>query len=676
MAAIQIVGFESGTLVEVGGGTGTCAIDSTTKRSGDYSLRVNPTTTANGYVSVYSHGASGALAVFSLATAYYRFYLNIATLPSSNNEEIAEIFHAGGIKMTVRITSAGKLQAYATDGTTQLGSDGSTTLSAGATWYRIEISCATGTTAAYEVKIDGTSELSGTGNLNAANNAFIRLGKATDRNGKSVDFYYDDVQINDAAFPGAGAVLRMDPDGDGTYTTWTVGAGGGSDWENVDEVPPDNATTYLLSTSTSTNASTVTLESCATVGISGTIAAAKACHFVSRIGSRNGAIRLRVRSNATDYDTGTSYTSVAAWVSVGSVMAVDPATSAAWTTGGLDAAEIGCIEYSANKSGWTAGYMMVEFVAGGAAPQTVNLSTGASTVGGKALSITAGAVTLTLNKGASTASGKALTLTKGAVTLTLNTGASTASGKALTITKGGKTITLAAGASTVSGKALTITTGGKTVTLNVGNSTVSGKALTVTKGGISITLDAGSSLVDGKQLSITPGAYTVDLDTGNSIATGQPLTIAKGGVTVNLDTGASVATGQPLTVSKGAITITLDAGASSVSGKPLTVTPGATIVNLDTGASYVTGLPLTVTPTGIIIALDTGLSYVDGKSLSVLPGGIVVVLGAGNSNVNGLPIGVTATAAPGHRHLIPLPEEDEAELMIVLLLGWKEFIDD
>ena len=366
MARLNFAGVETRSLSEFTT-SGTVSAVTTPVRTGTHALRANPTTTAAGY------GQLGTLNVFGLqvtdvdagAVTYLAFYFQYATKPAANSEEIAAFYDTvAALKLAVRIDSAGNLMAFAADGTTQLGSTGATTLSAN-TWYLIEASAATGASAAWEIKIDGTSEISGTGSLGTRDAASVRVGKVTNRNGNTVDFFYDDIRWDGAAFPGAGQITRMDMDGDGAYVTWTVGAGAGADWTNVDDLNSaahDDDTTYLLSTLTDGNASTASLVTGAAAGITGTVKSVMNSGFFKRDGA-NAGMTIRLRSGSTDNDTASIYVPTTAYVLLRKLYNTDPATAAAWVLSALDSVEVGAVEKdTGTRSRWTAGGLMVEYV--------------------------------------------------------------------------------------------------------------------------------------------------------------------------------------------------------------------------------------------------------------------------------------------------------------------------
>lgn len=354
MTVLNLCGFESGNANEASSTGGTFSIQSTTKRSGGYALQVNPTTTGTGFYAFSGFLAGGAQAGnFNVAIMYYRFYFNYATKPAANNEIIARALDTGGAtKVTVRIDSSGNLSVWDRS-PTALGT-GSTVLSAG-TFYRIELKVGTETAdvnndGVWELKINGTSEISGSGNTSTVNNATIQLGKAANANSNTIDFFYDDFVADDAAYPGAGQIFRMDPDGGGAYTAWT------GTYADIDEVPHDTDTTYITS-STTGEAETASLESGATAGLVGTPLSVKAMAIVRDEGGAS-AIQVRLRSNTTDTDT-TNADPGATYVTRGRIFNTDPATSAAWVASALDALEVG-VENNANVAvRCTAAYVMV-----------------------------------------------------------------------------------------------------------------------------------------------------------------------------------------------------------------------------------------------------------------------------------------------------------------------------
>jgi len=356
LAILNFCGFESGDSSELNATTGTFSIQNSTVRSGEYALRCNPDTTAVGRVTIVGLTAAGQQQAYSQATVYCRFYFRYATKPAANDEEIFTFFTgAGAMKLALRLDSAGKLVVY--DRSNTKIATGATVLSAN-TWYRIEITSASSATAAYELRIDGSTELSGTLDTIATNHGQIRLGKNSDRNGQSVDLFYDDVLIDSAAFPGAGSVHRMDANTDGTYTAWTSSNGvlTPNIYTELLPVPHDSDLGYIT-TSSSGAAFTAQLESATEAGISGVVKAVKSVAIVRDEGGVS-SISIRLRSGSTDDDT-TANDPGASYTARQKLYETDPATSAVWNTSALDSLQVGVVSAAAVALRCTSAWAMV-----------------------------------------------------------------------------------------------------------------------------------------------------------------------------------------------------------------------------------------------------------------------------------------------------------------------------
>jgi hypothetical protein len=370
MTLFTFTGLETGDSTELTLLAGTASISSAQAYTGTYSLRANPTTTGTGYGEIGGIAASGNSKVDNVGNVTpnvvgFRFYA--ATLPASGSEEIFAISNsAEAAQLTVRVTSAGKLQLYNADGTTQVGGDSTNSIGTGQ-WYRIEVYGEAGTAGTCDGKVylDGNLEITtatGTFAGNTAAHDVALFGKITDRNGQSVDFYYDDMYRGDTQyFASEMRVAYLRVDGNGTYTAFTAGTNS-SNYLEVDETVPDNATTYVQSAAAN-SASTFTLTSTTSAGISGTIRAATFHTYGARVGA--GLTHdTRIRVNSTDYDyADTAWTSTANYFERLVLLEVSPNTSVAWTTSELDGAEVGTEETtgSTNRPRVTAVWASVLF---------------------------------------------------------------------------------------------------------------------------------------------------------------------------------------------------------------------------------------------------------------------------------------------------------------------------
>lgn len=367
MSHQNIVGFETQSTEELFSTAGTYTLQTSVVRTGTCALRTNPTTTAVGSIQIRRHIDGGDVNING-ANLYSAFYFRWDTKPTTNDEPIfVSRDSSSNQKLELRLNSSGNLAAYDSVGT--LLATGSTVLST-ATWYLIGVLVGTGASASWEVRIAGSTEISGsTANLGTSNNAHIRLGKWANRNGNSVDFYYDDCALDTTDWPADGKIVFMLPDSNGTDQDWTIGAGA-DHWSSVDEIPHTSDTDYLVSTLNTAHADTWHLASAATYGIgaSDTIVTAKAIAIARRDGTVGGTVKSRIRQSSTTLDSANNGTG-ATYGLTAKLTDTDPATGVAWTPSGLDSVQVGVVEgETTDKSRVTLGGLMVFYTpaAGGA----------------------------------------------------------------------------------------------------------------------------------------------------------------------------------------------------------------------------------------------------------------------------------------------------------------------
>lgn len=347
------LGFDTQSAHEYLSLTGTAAVQTTTKKTGSAALQVNPVTTAVGYIRVQGIAATGVLGDLSLPTSYAGFWFRAGTLPSTGSEEIARI-DIGGIataKLTVRVTSTGLLEVYASNGTTLLAT-GAVALAVN-TWYFIVIETGTGTNAPFAVTRYSEAEailevISGTGNLATSSAGSMRLGKGTNRTGETVNFYYDSPYLLDQNIgPAYCSLMAVQPE-DGAYNSWDAAGTGApvvhpSTGANLGEIPWVDAAGdgEYNQTSTSGAAATYAAATAAAAGITGLgIAGLKVMAFVKDAGGVT-ALQVRLRSGTTDLDTTSSDPGNAAYVNRQLVAFTDPATLLPWVKAAIDDIEIG-----------------------------------------------------------------------------------------------------------------------------------------------------------------------------------------------------------------------------------------------------------------------------------------------------------------------------------------------
>jgi hypothetical protein len=225
------------------------------------------------------------------------------TVPASASEEILSVYDtASAAKFQLRIDSNKNLSAW--NGATQLGSTGTTVLNA-SQWYCIEVRVGSGVTALWEIRINGASEITATSTLGSSlNTGKWRFGKDANRNSNAVDFYYDDITIDDAAYPGPGSIVRLDPAADVAKTNWLNQAASSTNlFQSVDDLASqaghDTDSTYIVTSTSGVVTYTASFPALSTRQIIGTINEIKFIAFGRDTGTTlTWRISVRPASNA------------------------------------------------------------------------------------------------------------------------------------------------------------------------------------------------------------------------------------------------------------------------------------------------------------------------------------------------------------------------------------------
>lgn len=269
------------------------------------------------------------------------FAMKVDSLPAST-VPFLQLLDAGTVQVDVRLVTDGTLRV--TRNGTTLGTS-TFALSTGQFYY-IEFKCVIhNSTGTYEVRVDGSTKVSGTGadtqnTANATANQ-ISLGAI---NGSTVTTDFDDLYVCDGAgsvnndFLGDRRVDAYLPSGNGNSSQLT-----GSDGNSTDN--------YLLTDDNPANDDTDYVEH-ATVGNKDTYGMADMSHTPSSIsgvqvlasakkddaGARS--IATVTRSGITDFDGATQPLSTS-YAYYADIREVDPNTSAAWTKTNFNASEHG-----------------------------------------------------------------------------------------------------------------------------------------------------------------------------------------------------------------------------------------------------------------------------------------------------------------------------------------------
>lgn len=354
MAILNFVGFEQGNNRSTNGSdehqppTSGASVQSTIKKNGTYSMEFDKVTTATPFVAFPIGYLSNGLSTndAGILTCYFTGYFRYTSKPASGNDTVWHMQGGGNDMLSLNLASDGTLKLYkGTTGSQVLLGTSSTSLSQD-TWYRIGIKVVADTSGSYELKINGSSEISGSSgwDTNAPALNIIYLGNIYDRNSLSFKFYWDDVVADDANYIDVDyAVGILKPNANGSTMTWNGGTGA-SDYTQVDEIPVDDADYVTSPNSGAPNVALMNFQSRSDAGITNsTIYAIKAVIITKEQNSATSATLIRVRSGSTNSDSGT-LNGTTSTQGRNRVLSTDPDTGSAWTNSAVDAIEAGAVE--------------------------------------------------------------------------------------------------------------------------------------------------------------------------------------------------------------------------------------------------------------------------------------------------------------------------------------------
>lgn len=151
-----------------------------------------------------------------------------------------------------------------------------------------------------------------------------------------IDTYFDDFYVDDAQFHGNIRVRTFMPDSDsGTHAQWTR-SGGSNDYECIDEVPANDDTDYIYTT-TKGHKSAFGI----TTGVIGVVKGVRLAHKIKAAASGVRRVRPFVRSGGADYEGPPGAVLTADYNFTLNVWQNDPQDGQPWNQTKLEAAEFG-----------------------------------------------------------------------------------------------------------------------------------------------------------------------------------------------------------------------------------------------------------------------------------------------------------------------------------------------
>lgn len=334
-------------------------ISTTVKRApGTASMRFNP---AAGVNSLVEH----QLAAGTVMRTFHRFYMRVDALPVSNSN-IYGLGQSGYFPANVSLRTDGKLILRDTQAGVDLGSPTSFALTLGR-WYRIELDyndvagTLTAGVSAFKMYVDGTLV---SDQMCTNINGWSRIRFGTTGTGGTLDWYCDDVAVNDNTgsvqngLPGPGSIVHLYPDAAGDNNLWSTAVGGtagaANNYTRVNERVPNDATSYNQTVATGTTTiDDFNMQSAASAGI-GTADIVTLVSVGLRAGSDNTTAaslvtRLKSQAAGTVLESASTSINLNGWTTHKAAVPrlyqlnsyTDPQSGGAWTPAKLDTAQIG-----------------------------------------------------------------------------------------------------------------------------------------------------------------------------------------------------------------------------------------------------------------------------------------------------------------------------------------------
>lgn len=314
---------------------------------------------------------------------YARIYLYIDTAFTTDRPIIGFFFTNDAAIAYIRLNTDNTLSLHPNSGT-QIGSS-SSALNTGQ-WYQIELYYKNGAgtdDGEFEGKIDGVSFASTTGHPDDFGVAKLKIGNLFGGSGGTI--YIDDIALNDDtgsfqnSYPGEGSIIHLKPNATGDNGDWS------GDYQDIDEVTPDDGTTKLSSLTGSDiedvnlEASGLTSEEISVVQVGVRAAGGGASgnsSFVVRVKDDTGGT---VEESSAITPSGTSYFTNATSVPRKAPLTLydlPGASTTEWTPSELDTAQIGVRLSSGdtNPALVSTLWMLVEYQASAAGDLSASVS--------------------------------------------------------------------------------------------------------------------------------------------------------------------------------------------------------------------------------------------------------------------------------------------------------------
>lgn len=258
----------------------------------------------------------------------------------------AHVWNASGLSSLMAVYDGTTIQAnlaISATGVISVQRNGSTTLASTTetfplnAWLFVQVRYVIANAGSFEVWVDGRSVLSGSGDTQQTANAYANGWGCGIGGGRYTNFviYSETGNAPNARTPETVCYSDI-PNGAGASSAWTPSAG--SNYQNVDEAPADNDTTY----NSAASAPLDDLYAYPSPVPASAVVYAVACECdARRDDAGTNTVDLLCRAGGTTQASGTPYNLTSSYTRFKRVWDLDPSTGLPWSTANANGSQVG-----------------------------------------------------------------------------------------------------------------------------------------------------------------------------------------------------------------------------------------------------------------------------------------------------------------------------------------------
>ena len=310
--------------------------------SGGYLGTSSATTPYSFGLSLYSYISSIHRTLGANYTTLFAGF-NFYCTGFGNTPQILAFYDGGNGQVALVVTSSGYLTALSYAGGATICAS-SSALSTD-TWYYVEFSSAFSSSGAVQIRVNGSTVASGTGNTGSSGNSYanvVYMGTAIYSAPPPVEAYFDDFILMDSTgtslngFQGPLRIYSVLPNSDVSNTGWTLSSG-----STINSLINETATTTTNYVESSISSSEYLVGCAGLYGGAGAVQAVAVNVVAQASASTPASFTNTLKSGSTTVNSATFTPVVTTPGIFQSIYTTDPNTSAAWSTSAVNSIQVG-----------------------------------------------------------------------------------------------------------------------------------------------------------------------------------------------------------------------------------------------------------------------------------------------------------------------------------------------